>query len=131
MTGQALSSPLKWSPSRSKPPGRKAVASSAYMARSAGPGSQCSAVVLTAASAGPSGCRSPPWAIHSSAARWSSPGTPASSSLATWRLLAEERGRPAGHLLRRDVLDVLAHHPLLAEGIAQPPAALPVELILQ
>jgi hypothetical protein len=45
-------------------------------------------------------------------------------------LLAEEGRGPAGHLLGRDILDVLAHHPLLAERVAQPAAAFAVELIL-
>src|SRR5437667_391312 len=49
-TGDSLASRVKWSPSSSRPPGRSTEASSAYMARSSGSGSQCSAVVLTAAS---------------------------------------------------------------------------------
>ena len=47
-------------------------------------------------------------------------------------LPARKQGRcPAGHLPGRDILDVLAHHPLLAERITQPPAALPVKLVLK
>ena len=42
------------------------------------------------------------------------------------RLPARKEDRcPAGHFPGWDILDVLAHHPLLAEGIAEPPAALP------
>jgi hypothetical protein len=43
----------------------------------------------------------------------------------------EELGRPAVHLLARELLDALAEHPLLAEGVAQAPGAVAVELVLE
>jgi hypothetical protein len=50
----------------------------------------------------------------------------------TWPgLLAEEGRGPPGHLVGRDIFGVLAHHPLLAERVTQPAAALAVELTLQ
>src|ERR1019366_7491044 len=48
-----------------------------------------------------------------------------------WSARLEKDGGSTLHLGRRDVLDPLAHHPLLAEGIAQTTAALTVELVSQ
>src|SRR3546814_507640 len=42
----------------------------------------------------------------------------------------EHRGIAPLHLVRRDVLDRMADHPVVAEGVAQGAGALPVEMIL-
>ena len=54
--------------------------------------------------------------------------SPSGDSRASTRR-CEELGRSSVHLLVRQVLRVLAQHPLLAERVAEPAAALPVELI--
>jgi hypothetical protein len=75
--------------------------------------------------------------VQNQASRWPTRGTPAFRGKQKVILLVgssgrrEELGRAAVHLLARDLLDALAEHPLLAEGVAQSSAALAVELVLK